>query len=584
MPDPSASTITRSPRWPWVVLGFGLVWTVLIRVPLILNAEDHLDSDLAVDGLTLIDALHGQWRWHYPGTPHMGILPMFFSYPQALIWGASAVNLVSGGTLIWLLIVAGTFWLAWKTYGPSVAGWAILPLIFSSTGTIWLSGRITGGHLLTLGWHTFAFVGLHACLSKGGLLRAAGLGLWCGLGLYLDLMFLFTLIGLVPAAILGWIAGGRWRLNSGTVAAFVMAAIVGFAPHEMGRLTDSYNAYPSQFTATLEGPAIREHWRLLTLHCLPRLIAGPELSKFDRSSHRDDTVLVRLFSTLFDGRTSRLPPVQEWLAIVLLVGFSIAIARLALDRAWSSGACRLAIGCGTTISAFLIVAAFLVNRNIFNSDNYRYLIYLITPWSLGFGLLVNNLFSRGLSGRVAGVILVFTLICGMTASTMSWYRDELGYIDLHWKWVRVSQLPWYEVPVLSRRQHDLVRRVAYVVPPDVTHVFGDYWDVYRMAFISGKKVVGVPYPMYPNRFRGWSRGLGPDHGKLLAIGVRREWGARAPTFRPQLPSFLPLNILEPPNANQWQSPFSRVWQNDGRDPAEIDRIPVVLPSSDRAGR
>ena len=23
-----------------------------------------------------------------------------------------------------------------------------------------------------------------------------------------------------------------------------------------------------------------------------------------------------------------------------------------------------------------------------------------------------------------------------------------------------------------------------------THVFGDYWDVYRMAFLSGKQVIG----------------------------------------------------------------------------------------------
>ena len=86
-----------------MVLGLGLVWTVLIRVPLILNAEDHLDSDLAVDGLTLLDAVHGHWRWHYPGTPYMGILPMLFSYPQALVWGANPITLVSGGTVIWVL-------------------------------------------------------------------------------------------------------------------------------------------------------------------------------------------------------------------------------------------------------------------------------------------------------------------------------------------------------------------------------------------------------------------------------------------------------------------------------------------------
>ena len=45
-------------------------------VPLVLNAHDHMDSDLAVDGLTLLDAVNGHWRWHYPGTPYMGILPM----------------------------------------------------------------------------------------------------------------------------------------------------------------------------------------------------------------------------------------------------------------------------------------------------------------------------------------------------------------------------------------------------------------------------------------------------------------------------------------------------------------------------
>ena len=58
--------------------------------------------------------------------------------------------------------------------------------------------------------------------------------------------------------------------------------------------------------------------------------------------------------------------------------------------------------------------------------------------------------------------------------------------------------------------------------PDVTHVFGGYWDVYRMAFLSGGASSGIPYPMYPNRSRGWSRGLGPDHGKLLVLQPRES--------------------------------------------------------------
>ena len=58
-------------------------------------------------------------------------------------------------------------------------------------------------------WHTLAFVGLYSCLTRGGRLRCAALGLWCGLGLYLDPMFLFTLSGLVPAALLAVVLGGK---------------------------------------------------------------------------------------------------------------------------------------------------------------------------------------------------------------------------------------------------------------------------------------------------------------------------------------------------------------------------------------
>ena len=239
----------RRPCWPWVALVLGLLWTVLIRVPLVVNAHDHLDSDLAVDGLTLRDAVSGHWRWHYPGTPYMGILPVLVSYPQALIWGAGPITLVSGGTILWLLVVGATFWLAARAYGLDVAGWAILPLVFSSLGTIWLSGRITGGHLLTLVWHTGAFAGLYVCLIRGRWPHAAALGLWCGLGLYLDAMFLFTLAGLVPAALFAWLSTGRSRAGMGMAAVFVAAMLAGLVPREIGQAVDPYDAYPSQFAA-----------------------------------------------------------------------------------------------------------------------------------------------------------------------------------------------------------------------------------------------------------------------------------------------------------------------------------------------
>ncbi len=386
MSTPPLDATARPLRWPWVALGLGLVWTVLIRVPLVLNAHDHLDSDLSVDGLTLLDAVHGHWRWHYPGTPYMGILPMLTSYPQALAWGADPITLVSGGTIIWLLVVGSTFWLAARAYGLDVAGWAILPLVFSSLGTLWLSGRITGGHLLTLVWHTGAFAGFYVCLTRGRWPRAAALGLWCGLGLYLDAMFLFTLAGMVPAALFAWLSTGRSRAGIGLAAVFSVAMLVGVLPREIGRRVDPYDAYPSQFDMTLKPKAIWEHSRLLGLYCLPRLIAGTELHQFEKAGISIQALGIGLVSMSGTQIRSALPGKDEWLAILLATAFLMALFRLARDAASTTDPARKAVSRGTFGSALLIGLAFLVNRNIYNSDNYRYLIFLLTPWALGFGL------------------------------------------------------------------------------------------------------------------------------------------------------------------------------------------------------
>jgi len=586
MTKPSSDAMARPPRWPWVVLGLGLAWTALIRVPLVLNAEDHLDSDLAVDGLTLLDAIHGTWRWHYPGTPHIGILPMFFSYPQALVWGASAVTLVSGGTVIWLSLVAATFWLAWKAYGRTVAGWAILPLVFSAPGTIWLSGRITGGHLLTLVWHTLALVGLHACLTRGGRLRAAGLGLWCGLGLYLDTMFLFTIAALVAAALFARFAHGRSRSEVITAGIVVAAMIAGLLPREIGRRADSFDAYPSQFELTLDRPAVLEHGRLLALHCLPRLIAGIELYDLEQQIVGPDHPLG---GRSLAGSGKRHTIVARWVdegsAVLLLAAFVIGFIRLLRDPAHTLDPARKAVDRGVCWSSLLIVAGFLANRNIFDSDNYRYLIYLLTPWALGLGLSFDDWARRGRFGRLGACLAAGLVAAGMTSTSFRWYQGDRGYITERAMPVRVRVQPWSELIALTQPRSGSARKTFhYTVPDDVTHVFGGYWDVYRIAFLSAGRVVGIPFPMYPNRFPGWSRGLGPGQGKLLAL---------PPDFEPRSGSpqrdggpvnrrtSRPVRVSDPAF---WVEPLMTVWQRDGRDPSELKRVRVVVPSPDPEGR
>ncbi|MFO0909764.1 MAG: hypothetical protein U0794_15685 [Isosphaeraceae bacterium] len=181
--------------WLWAALGAALLWSGLVRVPLIVHAVSHLDSDLAVDGLTLIDSIQGRWRWHYPGTPHIASLPVLLSLPQSLALGATPATLVSGGVVAYLLLVLASFDLARQLGGTRVAIGTLIPLAFASNGMIWLSGRITGGHLVAAFWHAGAFGILARLLDAPSPRKALALGLWCGFGLYLDSMFLASILG-----------------------------------------------------------------------------------------------------------------------------------------------------------------------------------------------------------------------------------------------------------------------------------------------------------------------------------------------------------------------------------------------------
>jgi hypothetical protein len=229
------------------LLALACGWIALVRVPLILNADVHLDSDLAVDGLTLLDAVNGHWRWHYPGTPHMGCLPVLLSWPQAALLGTNARTLASGGVVAYVLVVLATFVLALRAFGPVVASGALVPLAFASTGTIWLSGRITGGHLLTLAWHAAAFLAFYKCVRWGKAWRAFLLGVWCGVGLYLDQMFVATVVSIGCAAFGVWLIE-RTKLRGLFVGlVFVIGCVVGNIPAIIGMRADPYDPYEGQF-------------------------------------------------------------------------------------------------------------------------------------------------------------------------------------------------------------------------------------------------------------------------------------------------------------------------------------------------
>ena len=498
--DPDASA--RHTRWPWVCLIAAMLWVALVRVPLVLNAEVHLDSDLAVDGLTLLDATHGHLRWHFPGTPYMGIGPILLALPGALVFGVNASTLVVGGVIAYELFVLSTFLLVRRLFGPVAAVGALVPLAFASVGTVWLSGRLTGGHLLTLAWHAAALAMVPTFGRTGGYLRALAFGVWCGLGYYLDGMFLMTL----PVVGVLALASVLRTAELGRVICLSLLMALGFAigelPREVGSRLDPHDAYKEQFTTIFEhderAPLDRGrvqslflgHLSLLSLECLPRLITGHRLVASDLPTEPRPESLAGGASPTPRPASPGLAFATVTVSAVLFVAAWIAVARAGFSprRASTStsgdasaGWCLAMLG-----SSVLVATLFLLSMNIYNSDNYRYLVYFLLPWSVGYGLMMAGLWRRGVGGRIAAALLSGMLALLFTLDTASWYRG-FGWLD---EANRPVRRPIDDPALDYLRAH-----------PEVDAIFGGYWDVYRYQFLLGDRVAGLPFPEFPDRYQ-----------------------------------------------------------------------------------
>lgn len=489
----------------WVLpLGLGLAVALLLRLPLVLNAAAHLDSDLAVDGLTLADMLKGHIRLHFPGTPAIGTAPLVFCLPQAMVWGATPAVLVSGTVALSMAVILAMFWLARRVHGEGVALGALLPLVFASTGVLWLAGRMTGGHLAAVLWYALALAGYHACLGRASAWRWLALGVWCGFGLYLDGLTAFGTLGMGLAALVRprWASGGRpWRV----LGVFLLGAALGYIPSIVGKMLDPHDAYGEQFVSVFRpiNPAskdvfdfhqadllIREHLRILLAECLPRLVSGYRLPGFE----------------------SEPPPlrprrggagVMPVATTVLSLGLS-ALGVLALLRASlrDEDARARSVARAQVFMMIGVTTAFVLNRNIFNSDNYRYLVLLLVPQALGVGLFLRGLARLGKAGRVAGAGLAVVLGGLMLVSAVRWEQGQ-GWLD--------------GLAPLRRPLNDPALRWL-ASQEGIGRIEGDYWDVYRLAFLLDPHPKAQPRAGQPDRF-GSSEDL---PGRRILVG-RPSW-------------------------------------------------------------
>ena len=304
-------------------------------------------------------------------------------------------------------------------------------------------------------------------------------------------MFLVSVFSICCAAFGVWLIEGiRLRgLLIGVV--FLLGCLVGNVPRIVGGRVDPWDSYGGLFERTTTSKELREHAWILVDDCLPRLISGHRLPGFEAEPPPANVGAAR------DWRASESNPLAWATVAVTLPVFMISIVALAINGlksiARSAGSPELlargAVSTGLLVAAAGATAGFIMNKNIYNSDNYRYLIVLLIPWALGFGVLCDAIAGRWRAGKWLALALAVIFAAILTADAARWYQ--------RFGWIRDNGMP------IRRNRSDPA--LAWLNEhPDVVGIFGGYWDVYRLSFLTAGRVKGVPFPIYPNRFPDWS--------------------------------------------------------------------------------
>ena len=464
----------------------------LIRWPMMVYAYKHLDSDLAVDGLTLRDFVqNGNWRWHYPGTPHIGTLPVLISLPAVALWGEGPASLVFAGIAANILLILAIYLLVNRAYGRVSAILASLVLAAGGLGQVWLSARVTGGHLLSAAWLAWAWLLWTHLIDTKSLKSWAGLGLFCAIGIWIDSIFLLGIAGLgLSSVIMAWQLRSTIPIKRRSIQALVFTTFLPIGPL-ISKLGDGVNVYGSQFEITTDPSALKEHARILLVECLPRLIIGRTLK-----TGSPEISMTHLKPADYLSSNYALAMVLTMMAVLFIMTWLKLISPLTSKKSSKTSSDSLpdwvnALWYGLTFTALLTLSACELNKNIFNADNYRYLVPLIPLLGMTYGLFS----SAGPMLRQRRFLLI--LLTLMLALDVHFWQQTNGfYPSLQTK--TDKKLETYTIK-------DVVSLLTDPQPgslPAITDTFeADYWETYRALYLAQKPIsMGKPFGFFPNRF------------------------------------------------------------------------------------
>lgn len=455
-------------------------------------AYKHMDSDLAVDGLTLRDFIQNHhWRWHYPGTPHIGTLPVLISLPAISIWGEGPTSLVFAGVAANILLVTAVYHLVNRAYGIYPAIFAGLVLAAGGLGQVWLSARVTGGHLLAAAWLAWAWVLWSHLIQNQSLKSSAGLAFFCAIGIWIDSIFILGIAGIgLSSLIMAWQYRSTISLNRRFVQALLFLAILPVGLF-ISKLGDGMNAYGAQFEITTDQSALIQHARILLIECIPRLIIGRTLK-----SGSPEIAMTHLKPADYLSSNYALVMVLTMIFIIVLLTslkwISPLISRKSsIHTVHSPPDWVKSIWLGLAFTGVLTLSAFELNKNIFNADNYRYLVPLMPLMGMTYGYLAST-GPMHTQRRFLLILLSFLLT-----------------IDVHF-WQQANGFHLFASANLdknleSQNSKDVVSLLLGHQPdhlPAITDTFeADYWETYRALYLAKKPIsMGKPFGFFPNRF------------------------------------------------------------------------------------
>jgi hypothetical protein len=401
------------------------------------------------------------------------------------------------------LLTLAVYVLTERLYGPRAANWSLVPLIFVSTDVLFWTSFPIGGHALVTFWHVAALLLLGRYLDSGKTSWLVALGGWSGLGYYTYQMFLFSLILIVPVAILG--RAGPLRRRAGGLASvlFVASFFAGWSPHLIGRTVDSHDVYGTQTRAVWSVEWLKRSVPVLFRDCLPKFVAGPGQTGegLPKPATIDEAARVAIaacwlaitfgyYRRVLATRTSAFFPRAVTGSSADAIG-AVGQANRGIcepDRRASDSDANKTLRFLVAATPPMVLAGFVLHPAVDNHTHSRYLIYLMAWWPTAFGATLGGpqwSDPRRPGGTLLRAAAIAISVVFMVASATETYRY----------WRAREAVTRYGRPLVP--PEDPV--VEFLKTQDsFVYLYGWYWDVYRLTFLTGERVKGVPVQQFPD--------------------------------------------------------------------------------------